>query len=135
MTQIAEISGDLVRQFKIDIEATAGTADTWPLMTAERNLVVTGVRWIPGAAITGAATNNFSLQVQNLGPAAAGSAAVTTAKTYASGTNSVAYVPETYTIGAAPNLAAGDVLALVRAINGTGLAGARGTLEVQYRYR
>lgn len=135
MPGLIDLPNDLVLRFKIDAEATAGNTDTWPLFVAESNMLITAVRWIPGAAVTGAATNNFALQVQDLGAAGSGSAAVTTAKTYASGTNSVAYVPETFTIGAAPTVAAGDVLALVRTVNGTGLASPRGTVEVQFRYR
>ena len=135
MPGIQDIPNDLVLRFKIDAEATAGSTDTWPLFVADSNIVVTAVRWIPKAAVTGAATNNFAFQVQDTGPAGAGTGAVSTVKTYASGTNSVALTPEAFTIGAAPNVASGDVVSLVRTVNGTGLASPAGTVEIQFRYR
>lgn len=135
MPGITDVPNDFVLRFKIDAEATAGTADTFPLYVAESNQVITAVRWIPKVAVTGAATNNFALQVVDTGPAGAGTGAVTTVKTYASGTNSVALTPEAFTIGAAPNVAAGDVVSLARTVNASGLASPAGILEVQFRYR
>ena len=142
MPGIVDTPGNFVQRFKIDAEATAGTADTWPLCVvdalAATGWTITGVNWIPNAIVTGAATNNFALGLVDVGAAGAGTQAITTVKTYASGTNSVANVAEALPLSAtAANLLAvdGDVLVLARTVNGTGLASPRGTLEVLYRYR
>jgi len=119
-------------------QATAGTADEWPVFRAPGAVKIRAVRWIPAAAVTGAATNNFALQAINRGTANGGSTGVTQTKTYASGTNSAANTPEALTLSATAadlNLASGEVLALARTINGTGLAMPDGQLEVEYEYR
>lgn len=119
-------------------QATAGTVDNWPVFRAPFPCTVEAVYWIPSAAVTGAATNNFALQAINRGAAGAGSTGVTTAKTYASGTNSAANVAEALALSATAadlNLAAGDVLDFVRTVNGTGLASPDGRVEVHYRAR
>lgn len=134
MTQLTELSGDIVERVSVPAQATAGTAEAYSIITAERALTVTAVRWIPHAAVIGAAINNFALQAVNKGTAGAGSGAVSTVTTFASGTNASANVPVALAIGAAPSLAVGEVLALSRTVNGTGLASPGGVCEVTYRY-
>jgi hypothetical protein len=88
--------------------------------------------------VTGAATNNFAIAAQNKGAAGAGTTALTTTKTYDNAINSVAHDAEdlTLTSTAADLLvAAGDVVSLVRTINGTGLAQPDGLVEVRFQYR
>jgi hypothetical protein len=131
MSQTQENRGDQFYVTRVPAEATAGNTDSWTAWRAPYNATVTGVRWIPDAAVTGAATNNFALALNNITTVGV----VATAKTYASGTNSVANTAESYTIGAAPNVTAGDVIAWVRTVNGTGLASPAGTLEITYRFR
>lgn len=138
MSKITDIPGDHRRQAYVPGQATAGTADDWPVLVAERNLTITGVRWVPAAAVAGAATNNFALQVQNKGTGGAGTTGITTAKTYASGTNSVAHAAEALALSATAadlNVAAGETVALVRTVNGTGLAMPDGMVEVAFKYR
>jgi hypothetical protein len=136
--QLNEIAGVHTARTVIAGQATAGTVDSWPLFAAPDDLEVAAVRWIPAAAVTGVNTNNFALAVQNKGVAGSGTTAVTATKTYASGTDSVANVAETLALsGTAANLlvAAGEVLALVRTVNASGLAQPDGVLEVDYRVR
>lgn len=138
MTTANELAGDLTVRAAVLGQATAGTVDDWAVMRFPTDAVITAVRWIPHAAVTGAATNNFAIQAINKGAAGAGTTGVTTAKTYANGTNSAAYVPESLTLSSTAtdlNVAAGDVLALVRTVNGTGLAMPDGQVEVSYRIR
>lgn len=138
MTRIDEISGDHKASAYIPGQATAGTADTWPVFLADRPVTITGVSWVPAAAVTGAATNNFAIAAQNRGTAGAGTTAVTATKTYASGTDSVAHDAEALTLSTTAadlNLAAGEVLSLVRTVNGTGIAQPDGLVVVSYRHR
>lgn len=118
--------------------ATAATAKKFALLRAHKDLTVTAVRWIPQAAVTGAATDNFALGVINAALDGTGTTAVTTVKTYASGTNSVALDIEAFTLSAtAANLDIdeGEVLALDRTVNGTGLAMPEGIIEVEFEFR
>lgn len=136
--RIEEIAGDLKASAYIPGQATAGSADAWPVFTADRPVTITGVSWVPAAVVTGAATNNFALAAQNRGTAGSSTTAVTATKTYASGTNSVAHDIEALTLSSTDanlNLATGEVLALVRTVNGTGLAQPGGLVVVTYRYR
>lgn len=136
--QKSELAGDMLQPCSVPAEATAGNADSFVLFRADRAIKVTAVYWTPNAAVTGANTNNFALGVVNKGAAGSGTTAVTTVKTYASGTNSAANVAETFTLSSTAadlNLAAGDVLALARTVNGTGLASPAGVVNVHYQYR
>ncbi|MGH3442121.1 MAG: hypothetical protein ACRDUY_08780 [Nitriliruptorales bacterium] len=124
-----------VARVRVPEEATAATADTWSLLEAEEAITVTKAVWVPDAAVTGAATNNFALGVVNEGLVGTGTTAVTTVKTYASGTDSTAQVPEDLTLSTtAANLdvAEGEVLSLARTVNGTGLASPSGLVEIHY---
>lgn len=130
--------GDKRRTAYLPGQATAGTADEWPVFVADKALTITGVSWVPAAAVTGAATNNFSINARNRGTAGAGTTDVTTAKTYASGTDSVAFDAEALTLSTTAadlNMAVGEVLTIERLINGTGLAMPDGLVEVAYKYR
>lgn len=135
--KLQDIAGTHKESVYIPGQATAGTPDSWPLLYADRAIKVKGIRWIPAAAVTGNDTNNFALAVQNKGTGGAGSTAVTTTKTYATGVDSVAHDAEDLTLHAtAANrlVAAGEVLALVRTINASGLAQPDGRVEVLFEY-
>lgn len=138
MTKIIDIPGDHRRQAYIPGQSTAGNADIWPVFVAEKACTITGAKWVPAAAVAGAATNNFAIALQNRGQAGTGTTALTTTKTYDNGVNSVAHDAEALTLtstAADLELAAGDVVALVRTVNGTGLAQPDGLVEVAFRYR
>ena len=136
--QQSELAGDLVQISTIPAEGTAGTADSFTVMRVQRAIKITAAYWIPNAAVTGAATNNFALGVVNKGAAGSGTTTVTTVKTYGNGTNSAANVGETYTLSSTATdlqAAAGDIIALARTVNGTGLASPSGSLVLHYQYR
>lgn len=92
---------------------------------------VSRVSYTPEAAITGAATNNRTIQLVNRGQAGSGSTVVATL-TFASGTNAAAYDETDLTLGVAANLAVaeGDVLEFRSGANGTGLADPGGSVAV-----
>lgn len=138
MPGLEDVPGTHTRVAYIPGQSTAGTADGWPIMVAPDAIVVTAVRWTPAAAVTGANTNYFSLAAQNRGTAGTGTTALTSTKDYTSGTDSVAYDSESLTLsGTAANLnvAAGEVLALIRTVTGTGLAMPDGLVEIDFQYR
>lgn len=133
-----DVPGDHKFTAFIPAQATAGTAQRVPVWEAPYACTVTAARWIPQAAVSGANTNNFALGLINRGQAGAGTTAVTTVKTYASGTDSVASVPESLTLSSTAadlNLAAGDQLDFARTVNGTGLASPHGVLVLTVRVR
>jgi hypothetical protein len=137
MPGLQDIPGNhTVRQY-VPGQATAGTPDTFPIFVAPGKITVTGVRWVPAANVTGAATNNFALAVQNRGQDGSGTTAVTTTKTYDNGVNGVAHDSENFTLSATAanlNAVANDVISLIRTVNGTGLAMPDGAVEVDFRY-
>jgi hypothetical protein len=129
----AEIRGPRLARIAIAGQATAGTADEFPVLRAPRRMKVTGARFIPKAAITADATNYLTLTLRNRGAAGAGTTQVA-ARSFATG-NAAAFVADAMTVSAtAANLilAAGDVLTAEKLNSGTGLALPAGTLEVAY---
>ncbi|HXI16591.1 MAG TPA: hypothetical protein VNM48_09475 [Chloroflexota bacterium] len=95
--------------------------------------VVSEVRYIPEAAITGVATNNKSINIRNRGTDGAG-ALLPATTTFAAGTNGVAFDFLNLTLIAtlaSRDVAAGSVLTVQTLVNGTGLALPAGTIEVE----
>lgn len=138
MSQLQNLSGDLTQVVRIPAEDTAGDADTWSLFEAPNDIEVVGVAVIFDEDVTGAADNNFALAVRNEGTDGTGSTAVTDTTTYASGTDATAQVPEDLTVSSSAGAAdvdAGEVVSLVRTINGTGMASPAGVVQVTYRNR
>ncbi len=89
MTQANEIRGPQVVQRTI--AASAADNETWArsIFEAPHDCKITRATWIPDAAVTGAATNNFALAVRNEGTDGTGTTAPTSTKTYGDGTDSV----------------------------------------------
>lgn len=138
MPGLEDIPGNHTASAYIPGQATAGTVDSWPIFSPQEKITVTGVRWTPAAAVTGADAAHFILTLQNKGAAGAGTTAVTVAKAYTLAVDGVAHDAETLTLHATAanlNVAAGDVLALVRTVTGAGLAQPDGLVEIDYIYR
>lgn len=114
--------------------ATAGTAKECAIGRAPFRGVVTAVEFIASAAITGAATNNFTLNVRNRTTAGVGTQ-VPASVTFGNGTNAVAQAPTVLTLGAANQLTvnAGDVITVEKAVNGSGLACPDGEVIVHFQ--
>ncbi len=133
MTQFKQLGGDLVHQAYLPSQATAGTDDNWPVWTPPAKAVITGVKFVPSAAITADPTNNSVYTLTNK-VAGAGSTSMAT-RTWAA-TNSVASTPESMTLsGTAANLLAnaGDNIEIVKTHGGTGLVIPDGLLVITYR--
>lgn len=93
---------------------------------------VSRVTYTPTAAVTGAATNNRTLQVVNHGQAGAGTTVVATL-TFDAGVNAAAFDELALTLQAAADLvvADGDILEFRSSPNGTGLADPGGLVTVE----
>lgn len=134
MTQEKELRGDRTLLIAVPGQATASTVDEFSGVVAPINMKVTGVKWIPAAAITANGTNYFTLTLRNRTTGAG--TALLAQRSYAA-TNSVAFVAETLTLEAAANLlvAAGDVLTVEKLVAASGLAMPDGVVQVTYQAR
>lgn len=124
----------LVRTLKAQVDPvpTAGVDATTELGQAPFAGSVTAVRYIPSAAITGAATNNRTVSVTNRGQAGTGTTVVATL-TFAAAVNAAAHDDRAVTLSATPanlTVAAGDELSFESTHVGTGIADPGGVVEV-----
>jgi hypothetical protein len=118
-------------------QATAGTADEWVVGSVPFRAKIAAVRFIPAAAITGAATHHFSAQLRNRGDDAAGTTDAATLA-FDNGIDATAWVPKTITLSATAadlNVAEGDVLTFEKVVVGNGLAMPEGLIEVDLQAR
>jgi hypothetical protein len=133
--QDKELRGDRVLLLAVPGQATAGTADEFSGVVAPFNLKITGVKWVPAAAVTANGTNFFTLTLRNRTTGAG--TALPAQRSYAA-TNSVAFVAEAMTLSGTTadlNVAAGDVLTVEKLVTGTGLAMPDGVVQVTYQAR
>lgn len=102
------------------------------------NFLITAASMVWGAAITGTATNFFTLSFFNRGAAGAGTVQWGTAIAYSNGTNATKANPVTVTLSSTATdlqIAAGDVLSVEITTTGTGLLAPGGTLMLTGRWR
>jgi hypothetical protein len=127
-------SAPLVRKLTTTLPAlTAGTAGDQTLGEAPYAGTVSDVSFTPEAAITGDNTNKRTFTLVNKGQAGAGSTVIATLD-FVTGVNGVAFDEKQFTLsGTAANLvvASGDILAVVEAVAGTGLANPGGLVQVE----
>jgi hypothetical protein len=133
MTQFKELGGDLVHQVPVPSQGTAGTDDNWSVFVTPAKVQITGVKFVPNAAITADGTNYSVYTLTNKGTGAA-----TTAMASRSwiATNSVVSTPEAMTLNAtAANLLAnaGDNIEIVKTHGGSGLVIPDGSVVITYR--
>ena len=135
MPGLVDIAGDQPVQAYWPGNATAGSAKESAIGRAPFRGKITAVEFVPSAAITGAVTNNFTLNVRNRTTAGVGTAIPATI-TFGSGTNGVAQAPVSLTLSATATdllVNAGDVITAEKAVNGTGLAAPDGEIIVHYQ--
>ncbi|GII88270.1 hypothetical protein Ssi03_62600 [Sphaerisporangium siamense] len=136
MTQLKELSGDLIFPIPVPGQSTAATPDEFTGIIAPFNMKITAVRWIPKGAVTANGTNYFTLTLRNRKADASGTAQPAT-RSYAA-TNSSALVPESMTLSATAadlNIAAGDHLTVEKLVTASGLAMPAGTVQVYAQAR
>lgn len=136
MTQLKELSGPHTVHVPVTAMAGATTDNEQTVFTAPFNCTITGVKWIPSAAVTANGTNYSTLSVRNRKGDASGSA-LPASRSYAA-TNSTAFVPEDMTLSTTATdlqLAAGDSLTAQMIHTGTGVVIPAGTLRISYQGR
>lgn len=120
------------REAIVQPQATAGNDLNTNVMVAARASTVAAVTYTPLSTITGAATNNRTVNLVNLGQAGSGTTVVATLN-FGNGTNATGGVPKTIPLsGTAANLvlAAGDVLQWQSVHVGTGIADPGGLVSI-----
>ncbi len=131
-------SGTITRTAHIQTIAL-GTDDEVPIfINGPTPVRITAVGIVPDAAVTGNTTNNLILQAFNRGVAGAGTTAVTAAKTYATGVDLVKNDLDALVMAttvADRDLAAGEVLELVKTETGSGLPMPTSLVVVEFQYR
>jgi hypothetical protein len=128
--QLKELRGNHVFVISVAGQATAGTADEFTGFVAPFKMKITGVKWVPKAAITANGTNYFTLTLRNR-TTGAGTAQPAT-RSYAA-TNSSALTPEDMTLSSTASdllVAAGDHLSVEKLVTASGLAMPAGTVQV-----
>lgn len=120
------------RAIPVQPVATAGNDLNTIVEVSGRAATVSAVTYTPLTTITGAATNNRTVNLVNLGQAGSGSTVVATLN-FGNGTNATGGVPKAITLSATPaNLvvAGGDVLQWQSVHVGTGIADPGGLVVV-----
>lgn len=132
-TKFADISGALVAFATVPPHAAGDATQDHPIFRAPFACDIREVRIIPGAAVTGAATNNFNLNLKSWTDAATPVATERANRDYGSGTNETAMKMRSLYKPATPlALAAGEYLSLERELVGTGLASPNIGVEIEY---
>lgn len=119
--QFKELGGVLQVACYVPAQATLGTDDNWPVWRAPNKVQITGVTFVPSAAVTANATH---YSVYTLTRYTAGASGTTVATRSWAATDSANETPEDFTLSAtAANLvlAANDTLSMVKTHGGNGL--------------
>lgn len=114
-------------------QGTAGGTSSAVVGEAPYDGVVKAVTFIPNATITGASTNNRKFALVNKKQDGSGTTEIASV-TYNNGTNAAGFDRSALTLsGTAANLEidAGDVLAVVETVNGSGMTHSGGRLQVE----
>jgi hypothetical protein len=129
------VSAPLVRSGQATIPALgAAVAGDQTVGEAPFDGTVTSVTFTPEAAITGDNTNTRTMTLVNKGQAGAGTTVVATLA-FTTGVNGVAFDEKAFTlsvVAGATTVAESDILVVVEAVAGTGLANPGGRIEVTY---
>lgn len=137
--KISTLGGD--HEVQVATALIVATADdelvVWSNKTG-RTVKITAAGFIPETKLTGAATNNLTLQFRNKGLLGTGTDGITDIKTYASGTDAEDFVEDALVLSstAADLLVAdGEVVALNKVENGTGLELPAGVAVIRFEYQ
>ncbi len=131
--QFKELGGTLRAHAYVPAQATLGTDDNWAVWVAPADLQITGVRFVPSAAITADGTH-YSIYTLTNKIAGAGTTAIASRSWIA--TNSVASTPEEFTLSVtAANLLvnADESIEMVKTHAGNGLVIPDGLLVISFK--
>ena len=136
--QVNEIAGNMYPHIWVPSIVAASGAAGGGCFTVPYNMKLTAASLNWGAAITGTATNFFTISFFNRGAAGAGTVQWGTAIAYSSGINAAKATPVTITLSSTATdllLAAGDVLSVEITTTGTGLTCPGGTVTLAAAFR
>lgn len=136
MPAVKDLRGDHTATVNVAAMASATTDNEQPGFVVPFNAKVTGMKWVPSAAVTANGTNFSTLSMRNRGAAGSGSALPAT-RSYAA-TNSSAWVAEDCTLSATATdllLTAGDVVTVQMIHSASGVVIPAGTVRISYQAR
>jgi hypothetical protein len=122
----------VTKSIRTPAEATANVGGVYSICRAPFTGALTRAVYYPDTVVTGVATNNKKIAIENRGPAGSGSVEAA-ALTFASGVNGPANDDNALTLSVTltnRDFAEGDIIAARTVVNGTGLVLPAGTIEV-----
>ncbi len=135
---MAFLAASFARTVKAPVaaQATAGTAQTTTLCRAPFTGRITAVRLLPHAAVAFNASNYRTFEIRNEGTDGTGTAAITNPATANNGTSATALtgqVARSLSVAAAnASVVEGDIISVVEAALGTGVAHGGYGVEVEF---
>ena len=126
---------------QVSIPAVAITVDDDQVVWLNKTGVkvrLTAVTYTPETAVTGNDTNTLKLQLRNKGLLGVGTTAVTPVKKYGTGVDLVAFKPDDIPLSATladRDIDVGEVVALNKTEDGTGLALPEGVVTLEFEYQ
>lgn len=136
MPSLKELRGDHAVTVPVTAMAGATTDNEQAAWVAPFNCKVTGVKWLPSAAVTANGTNFSALSVRNRGAAGSGTA-LPASRSYVA-TNSTAFVAEDCTLSATAAdllVSAGDALTVQMIHTASGVIIPAGSVRISYQAR
>ena len=133
---VKELRGNFLVPISVPYVAAGGAGGGSFVMPNNFQIVSATMVW--GAAITGAATNFFTISFFNRGAAGAGTVQWATAIAYSNGTNAAKATPVTLTLSSTASElqpAAGDVISAEITTTASGLVCPGGTVQLTGRWR
>ena len=137
-SRLSQLPGTHFAQAHV-LASAATNDDEQPVWTNKHNATVriTSVGFIPDADITGAATNNFIVQLRNKGVLGTSTTGVTALKTFDSGTDADGFLEDAQTLSTTDadlDIDAGETVAWNKTENGTGLDMPAGIVTIGYQF-
>jgi hypothetical protein len=129
------LQATLTIRHRLPAEGTAGTGGEYAIGRVAVAGSISGARYIPDSAVTGAATNNKTLDIVNKGTAGSGTQS-TASITFGNGTNAAAFAATALTANATStnrDVVANSVLSVKSTVAGTGMTLPAGLIEVDFK--
>ena len=127
-----------LRKTDICSQATVamGSGATATIFYAHQDVTITGIVYLPDAALTGHATNNKIVTIRNEGTDGTGTTAVCAADTFGASDDLAAQTPRAFTITTAnADIDAGECVSAVFTEGGSGVAWPAGQWAIEYKLR
>lgn len=130
------MTSEFLNNAAVNVAAVAaGVAQDNTIVEAPYAGTLASATFVPEANITGDNTNKRTFTIVNKGQTGAGTTVMATLD-YVTGTNGVAFDEQPFTLSATAanrNFVQGDIIAVVEAVAGTGLANPGGRVAIEFR--